>query len=229
MRDEGLSPETEEVLRRARAGAPMPPAHRRRLKGAVLARVALAASASASATVAAGQASGAVLGLVAKTVVGLALASSIGAGVTLALRPPHLHAEAHVSHVAVAAPAPSVEVVPLAAVAEGPPAPRAPPRVRHVAARHVGPAPSTLAAETSLLREADRAARAGDTATALARLDEHAARFPDGVLAPERVAEHLIVMCTLSAADPRAVAGFLSSHAGSPLAARVRRACAAKP
>ena len=96
--------------------------------------------------------------------------------------------------------------------------------------RHVAPdATQTLAAETALLRDADRALRAGDMATALERLDEHAARFPTGALAPEREAERRIVLCEVGAADPRAVEQLLAARSGSPLAARVRRACAPKP
>mgnify|MGYP001557190041 CR=1 FL=1 len=80
-----------------------------------------------------------------------------------------------------------------------------------------------------MLRDADRALRAGDMATALGRLAEHEARFPKGALAPERSAERLIVLCEVGAADPRAVSQFLAGRSGSPLAARVRRACAPKP
>jgi hypothetical protein len=65
-----LSPETVEMLRRARGAEAMPAAHRRRLKGAVLARIALASTTAASAPVAAS-----ILGGVgAKAVVGVAVA-----------------------------------------------------------------------------------------------------------------------------------------------------------
>jgi hypothetical protein len=118
---------------------------------------------------------------------------------------------------------------PAAPVVEAPPAVKPPARVHRVE-RQVAAAPaSTLAAETTLLRDADRALRAGDTATALARLDEHAARFPDGALAPERAGERLVVLCEVGAADPRAVSQFLAARVGSPLAARVRHACAPRP
>jgi hypothetical protein len=234
---DGLSPETEEVLRRARRGAPMPQLRKRRLKGALLARLAVASTA----TLAAGQATGAAmgLGLAAKVVVGLAVVGSIGAGVTLAVRPSRPHVErpsyvavAHAAVAPVVAPARSEVMAPPAeAPVVEPPAVRAEPRAhaRHAVVHHAAPPANTLAEETSLLRDADKALRAGDTATALARLDEDAARFPHGALAPERTAERLLVLCEVGAADPKAVAQFLASHPGSPLAARVRRACAPKP
>jgi hypothetical protein len=234
---EGLSPETEEVLRRARQGERMPQARKRRLKGTVLARIAVASTATLAAGQGAATAMGA--GFVAKAIVGVALVGSLGAGSYLALRPARhpAAAPAHAPRVVAAAPprsapSPAPPLVQAEPPAEAePPAPtKAPPRAHPTAARREAPdATSTLGAETALLRDADRALRAGDTATALARLDEHAARFPKGVLAPERSAERLIVLCQLGVADPRAVAQFLAARSGSPLAARVRRACVRNP
>jgi hypothetical protein len=100
--------------------------------------------------------------------------------------------------------------------------PSAPPTVASA------PAPterSALAEETRLLREADRALRAGNAETALALVDEHATRFPDGVLAPERSAERLIALCQSGKSDAAAAARFLAGRASSPLAARVKQAC----
>ncbi|HVU52783.1 MAG TPA: hypothetical protein VHL80_19010, partial [Polyangia bacterium] len=89
----GLSPETEEVLRRARVGARMPQTRKRWLKGAVLARIAVASTA----TLAAGQGAATAMGVgfVAKAVVGIALVGSLGAGSYLALRPARPVAPAH--------------------------------------------------------------------------------------------------------------------------------------
>ncbi len=222
MSPDGLSSETEELLRRARLGDErMPVLHKRRLKGAVLARLAFA-----SATVSAPTA-WAALGVAAKTVVGIAgiaIVGTLGAGSYLALRPARHHdaSPRFVSTLPRAVePAPVVEAPPR--VVEAPPVAKT--RAHHVERHVVIAPPSTLAAETALLRDADRALRAGDTATALARLDEDAARFPHGVLAPERAGERLVVLCEVGAADPRAVSQFLAARAGSPLAARVRRAC----
>ncbi len=213
----GLSPATEEVLRRARQGERMPTRHKRRLKGAVLAKIAFASTA----TLAAGQATatGFSVALAAKAVVGIAIVGSLGAGGYLALRPTRPAPPS--THVALA---PRVEAPPV--VAPEPPAATPAPRHR---VHHAAAPVSDLAEETVLLRDADRALRAGNSTRALALLDEHAARFPKGALAPERTAERLIVTCELGVADSRRVDQFLASRAASPLAARVRRACAPKP
>jgi hypothetical protein len=226
---DSLSLETEEVLRRARLGERMPQTRKRRLKGTVLARIAVASTA----TLAAGQGAATAMGVgfVAKTVVGIALVGSLGAGLAVALRPAHRHVEPYAPR-AVATGAPRIvvssppAVVPPVVARE--PVEREPVARAHRSVDHrVAPDETRkLVAETALLRDADRALRAGDPATALARLDEHATRFPKGALAPERTAERLIVLCEVGAADPRAVEQFLAARSGSPLAARVRRACA---
>jgi hypothetical protein len=88
--------------------------------------------------------------------------------------------------------------------------------------------PATVAAETQLLRDADGALRAGQAVRALALLDEHAARFPRGVLVEERNAERIVVLCALGEKSQAREAGsaFLREHSGSPLGARVRASCA---
>ncbi len=97
-------------------------------------------------------------------------------------------------------------------------------------ARAPGAAPNvvnaeTLADETRLLRDADQALRAGNPARALGLLDEHAARFPRGVLAPERSAERLIARCQLGQLDAKAAQSYLAAHANSSFAARISDAC----
>ena len=89
------------------------------------------------------------------------------------------------------------------------------------------PARGTLAEEMKLMTAAQRAARAGDHARALASLRKHRARFPRGVMAEEREAERVLALCALGR-DRQARAArarFLERFAGSPLAPRVRRAC----
>jgi hypothetical protein len=212
----------------------MPSAHKRRLKGAVLARIAF----TGTATLAAGQATAKMTGmsftggLAAKTVVGVALLGTLGAGGYFALRPVRHAAPAPTQAVL----APRVEAPPVEVVVEEPvaievPAPAPAPRHRPAVRRAPAPPPppaADLAEETRLLRDADKALRAGATAKAISLLDEHAARFPKGALAPERTAERLIVSCELGVADQRRVDQFLASRGASPLAARVRRACAPK-
>ena len=125
-----------------------------------------------------------------------------------AVRPPHA------SHAAAAPLAPVPPLVPWGT----PPNPAA-----------VTPSgPTTVAAEAELLRRADAAAKAGDPGGALALVDEHAARFPAGILVEERQAERIVVLCALGRVnDARAVAAvFLRDRPRSPLAGRVRASCA---
>lgn len=227
-----LSPETEEILRRAREGERMPNAHKRRLKGAVLARIAFTGTATLAASQATAKGLSLTAGLAAKTVVGVAILGTLGAGGYLALRPARQPAPVVTRPVL----APRVEAPPVEVVVEEPvaieatvpaPAPRHRPAVRRAPPPPPPPA-ADLAEETRLLRDADKALRAGATAKAIALLDEHAARFPKGALAPERAAERLIVSCELGVADRARVDQFLASRGASPLAARVRRACAPK-
>jgi hypothetical protein len=90
------------------------------------------------------------------------------------------------------------------------------------------PGPATVADEARLLREADAARSSGDAAQALTLLEEHARRFPGGVLVEERSAERVVVLCALGrTSEARAAGGaFLRDHPSSPLAARVRASCA---
>jgi hypothetical protein len=93
-----------------------------------------------------------------------------------------------------------------------------------------GPATSTLEVELPLLREAQEALRAGDPARALTYLNEHARRYPNGELAEERAAAHAIASCKLDARRGRGEAdAFVTMHAASPLADRVREACDRSP
>jgi hypothetical protein len=82
--------------------------------------------------------------------------------------------------------------------------------------------------EARLLREADTALRMGDAARATALLDEHARTFPNGILAEERDAERVLLLCASGRAEARAEAQrFLTVHPESPLSERVLASCAA--
>jgi hypothetical protein len=128
------------------------------------------------------------------------------------------------------APAPVTDTSPPRAVVDGP---RPTSNARHepVGTRSA-PAPhaiaSTLEAETRLLRAADVALRSGDAQRALALLDEHAARFPAGVLEEERAAERVLALCSLGRTHEAQadVERFLRERPRSPLADRVRSSCA---
>ncbi len=109
-----------------------------------------------------------------------------------------------------------------------PPTENAPMPVSTKSATQPEPAgPATVAAEAELLRQADGAVKAGQPARALALLDEHAARFPNGILIEEREAERIVVLCALGRTDEaRAAASqFLRARPHSPLGRRVRESC----
>jgi hypothetical protein len=218
-----LSKETEELLRRARDAGEMPAARRRKLKGALLGRIAVASS-----TAVAGPVAASILGGGAKVVVGLAVALSLGTGGYLVMRRHHADPPARPappSAVAAAEPLPAEAPAPPAPAPRRLAAPRRP--ARHVALRE---APDeSIIAETALLRDTDRALRAGDPRAALALLERHRARFPHGILVPERDAATLMARCQLATTSRRALDAdvdvFLAAYVGSPLAARVRAAC----
>lgn len=118
-----------------------------------------------------------------------------------------------------ASPEPSEPGAPSASAA--PVRPRAPALAR--ARPSVAPE-STLAAELALLRPA----RSSAPAQALALLDEHARRYPRGVLAEERQAQRIVALCGLGRRDEAttALAAFERAYPQSPHTQRARRACA---
>jgi len=84
-----------------------------------------------------------------------------------------------------------------------------------------------LAEEARLLREAETARRAGELERASQKLDEHRRRFPRGVLASERDAARVLLLCDAGRTTEakKLAASFLRRHPRSPLADRVRSAC----
>lgn len=86
----------------------------------------------------------------------------------------------------------------------------------------------TLQPELALIGAAQAALGGGDTAGALEHLDRHAERFPDGVLAQERMAARAIALCRLERLEAgRTELARLDREAPrSPLLARVRSECA---
>jgi hypothetical protein len=104
-----------------------------------------------------------------------------------------------------------------------PPRPRPRARPRDTSGE---PAPS-LGRERALIEQVHAALAEGDTATARARLDEHARDYAEGVFVQEREALAAIVDCKSGALEPgRELAEeFLRAHPHAVLAARVRRAC----
>ena len=89
--------------------------------------------------------------------------------------------------------------------------------------------PSTLEAETSLLRAALRLLHEQQPAQALTLLEEHERSYPSGVLAEERDAKIVVALCDLGRADvARSRArNFASAYPDSLLIGQVRAACPA--
>jgi hypothetical protein len=236
-----LSPETEEVLRRARLSTAMAPEQRRRLKSRIVARIAAAGTLLVAGDAAARGGFAlwtSTLSTTTKGVTALALVASLGAGgyvATRAVQRAHAPIAQPVHHEPEPArrAAPAVIAEPLAPAVETPntPAPPQDPPAKvpsHAVSRAPSApieVPSSLVEETNLLRQAELSRGAGNVARATALLDEHAARFPNGQLAPERAAERMVIQCQTGKAGAAAGQLFLSEHPGSPLGARIKQTC----
>jgi hypothetical protein len=90
---------------------------------------------------------------------------------------------------------------------------------------------STLTEEVQLMKAAKREIDADRAHLAEVWLEEHARRYPKGVLRTEREALRILVAC--SGGDPlrgkRAAADFLRANPRSPLVDRLSRACLPEP
>jgi hypothetical protein len=117
---------------------------------------------------------------------------------------------------AVEAPAP---ISPKAARAR----PTAPPSDRARASRTT----ADLEGEARLLEQADADLRRGDANAALARLAEHAAKYPAGALREEREGVRVVALCRAGreAEGKAAAERFLARSPHSSLATRIRAAC----
>lgn len=250
-----LSPEDEDLLASARVGLEPTSDDKKRVRGAIAAHVGLAASLSSTAgaagagaasttgtTVAAASSAGG-LGKITMVLAALAITAGVGVGGFVATRPevPRAPVAAPVETTSppVLGPAP-VERAPLAATPPVPSAtseertgPKAPPKVPpHATVSVTSTAPpaneSSLSVETHLVRDATAALQRGDAAGALAALEDHARRFPHGVLAEERDAQRVLALCALgrtSEAKSRA-SRFAEQHPRSALTGKVRGSCA---
>jgi len=89
------------------------------------------------------------------------------------------------------------------------------------------PGPSALEEEARLLREANASLQSGDVDHSLALLEEHASRFPTGLLAPERSAVHVLALCQAGRIEQARAesTAFLEAHSEGPLSMRVRSSC----
>jgi hypothetical protein len=88
-------------------------------------------------------------------------------------------------------------------------------------------AATTLRAETELIRGGLAALHENDPARALALFDEHARRFPTGVLADERDVERVTALCDLGRSDEAraAVSSFVRRRPDAPLTRRLLSSC----
>ena len=91
----------------------------------------------------------------------------------------------------------------------------------------VSPARPTLdPAEVTMLDQARRLARRGEHEAALEKLRAHARAYPGSLLATERAAEEVVVLCRMGAASAEVTrAQFLAGRPPQYLRARVGRAC----
>lgn len=88
-------------------------------------------------------------------------------------------------------------------------------------------AANTLEAELQLLGKAQSALKSGQPSEALRALDEHARRFPSGVLAAERTGVRPIALCQAGRLDEgrNAARSYLRLVPNSVLSNRIRVAC----
>jgi hypothetical protein len=235
-----LSPEAEQLVRAGRAVLRPSDADRERVFVGLLQRTGDVPDAGAAATKPSEAAAGSKLTLWKATgaLAGLAVA---GAGAFFALRPePAAIAfpPASVTPATVAA----VEAAPVAMAAKPLPSPTStsteqskaheseelpsvtPPRA--ASSRRAPPrAGDALAREVALLSRASSELHAARPAAALQALNEHARRFPAGVLAQERAAARARALCELGRTS-EAQLELAKLTPGSPHAARAAQACA---
>lgn len=85
----------------------------------------------------------------------------------------------------------------------------------------------SLTEENKLLARAHAALSSGDAGAALAILDEHAARFPRGTLAPERRATRAMALCKAGRVEEgrRELTALYGGDSKSPMAQKIDRAC----
>lgn len=88
-------------------------------------------------------------------------------------------------------------------------------------------AQSTLEAELALLGKAQRSLKSGQPNEALRALDEHARRFPSGVLSAERTGVKPVALCQAGRLDEgrSAATSYLRVVPNSVLSNRIRVAC----
>jgi hypothetical protein len=223
-----LTPEARAIIDAGRDGDMPSELARARIRRALFAHVA-----TAGVTLAASGATALGLGkvLMLATVLAMALAVAGGVGGTLA-GSGHGQAVSAPTWADPIVTAARLPPVPMPVVPHSPPRNPRRPRLSADAREVVSIAPvpaNRLAEETALLAGANARLREGDAPLALALLADYELRYPSGVLREEVLATRIIARCQLrpdaDVSARRAAAAFLTRHAASPLAARVRSTC----
>jgi len=246
-----LSREAQDLLRAARSYDDPSPADVDRVHASVLAKVGIAVGAGAAVTAATPSIAASPAALLSATVVKLGAAIVVAGGLAtagyVALRPPPPKSASAIVDTRTARatppPAPELPAPVIAPTAVSQPEPRAvegppPARAKATRARPTAPpanerpsrAPRTtpdLEGEARLLEQADADLRQGDPNAALARVAEHAARYPAGALREEREGVRVVALCRAGREAEGKIAAerFLAHSPRSALATRIRAAC----
>jgi hypothetical protein len=124
--------------------------------------------------------------------------------------------------------APAARLPPQTFVDRGRSSPPTDPRPR-ARSGSAAPTEDALEVEARGLGEAHGALQEGDPARALRLLDQQSTAYAGGQLGEEREAARVLALCKLGRVDEASAARarFLDAHPRSPLADRVRNACAA--
>jgi len=223
-----LGPDARAILEAARDGHDPDAATRARMRSELLRRVGAGAVVATTVAATAAKSGAAPITLLLAKVVAVA---ALATGGIVAVR--------HMKTPVVAPPPPAIVAVPAATASIAPPPPAMavidepppvvptskPVVVTQEKPKALPPSPpeSTLAAELRTLREAHVALRDGRAGEALAIVEG----LKGSALAPERAAARVLALCARGRADAQTSAEkFLALHSSSPLAPRVRAACA---
>jgi hypothetical protein len=236
-----LSPQAKALLRAARSFDDPSDDDHRRVRSSVLSRVGAGAAIGLAATMSTSTlaaSTGAILtGTVAKIGMAVLLAGGLSTGAYFATHARSAPRPAMVETIKTA-PQPTLPGMVPAAATDAPaaaiddstksvegesPAPRAARTKGHATPRAGG----DIEGEVHLLEEADADLRRGDATGALARLGEHATKYPGGALRQERDGMNVVALCQAGRqTEGRAAAErFLSRGSKSALASRIRAAC----
>lgn len=223
-----LGPDALALVRAGRGALKPSVADRERIARALEARLSPSATASSGgSTVAAPAAHGVRAKLFAVVGTGAIVGAALVAWSVGTRRPDATPPAATAPVVSAQAPVapPKIEPSPAVTAAPSPPVGALPMEPRAVTTRR---ASGRLAEEVAILSRAEKELHAGRPSSALAVLEEHRQKFPNGELAQERIAARVHALCALGrVADAEAALARLRRVSpGSPQEGRAREACA---